>query len=286
MQFSYRDIAHYYDTHQFYYSRFWSPTALHYGFWYKDTQHLSEAVTNANQFVLDLLGIDSSDIVLDAGCGVAGTSLYIAESTGARVIGITLSTLQLAIASKRVSRSAASHRLGLSRQDYTCTAFRSSTFSKLFGIESACHANSKRRFLAEAYRLMKPGGRIAIVDAFLTKDTLNADERKIYTKVIDGWVMPSLPSISHFARLLAEVGFQAVAFFDMQQCVERSIRRIYLYSQLTWPLNLIKSKLGIARENMAARYQKFLFKKGIAVYGAFYAVKGQEERDVSRGSSD
>lgn len=71
---------------------FWSRTALHYGLWYDNTRSLAEAVGNTNKFILEALHIDADDRVLDAGCGVGGTSIYIAEVTGATVHGITLST--------------------------------------------------------------------------------------------------------------------------------------------------------------------------------------------------
>src|SRR4051794_8220338 len=110
MAFSNSDVAWYYDTYQSGYSRFWSPTALHYGFWYEDTKSLGEAVRNTDRLVVDLLGIGPDDVVLDAGCGVGGTSLHVAETTGARVYGLTLSSVQLEIARRNAARSPAAGR--------------------------------------------------------------------------------------------------------------------------------------------------------------------------------
>jgi tocopherol O-methyltransferase len=89
-----KDVERYFDTQQIFYTLFWSRTALHYGLWYDNTRSLAEAVGNTNKFILEALNIDVDDRVLDAGCGVGGTSIYIAEVTGATVDGITLSTRQ------------------------------------------------------------------------------------------------------------------------------------------------------------------------------------------------
>lgn len=266
-------VAAYYDATQFFYSRFWSSSALHYGFWYEGTKSLAEAIVNTNKFVADVLEVNSQDLVLDAGCGVGGTSLYIAESTGARVEGITLSDVQLAIARKSAAKSAANGLLNFSRQDYNSTIFEDSSFSKLFGIESICHANRKSIFLAEAYRLLKPRGRITVVDAFLTKGDLNPEEEKIYRKVIDGWAIPNLSTQTQFSEFLAEAGFKNIEFYNMQRCVERSIALIYRNSLFTCPINFVRSRLGLARENLASWYQKPLFERKIAVYGVFVADK-------------
>src|SRR2546423_1300864 len=150
MPISNKDIARYYDRHQIIYTLFWSRTALHYGFWYEDTKSLAEAVLNTNRFVVDALAIDSRDTVLDAGCGVGGTSIHVAETTGATVEGVTLSDVQLKIARKRASRSPAASLLNFSKQDFTKTNFREKTFSKVFGIESVCYAHRKIDFLNEA----------------------------------------------------------------------------------------------------------------------------------------
>src|SRR5688500_934131 len=91
-------IVEYYNSSQFYYTHFWSRTALHYGLWYDDTRNLAEAIRNTDKLVIQVLAITSADVVLDAGCGVGGTAMYIAETTGARVAGVTLSDVQLSIA--------------------------------------------------------------------------------------------------------------------------------------------------------------------------------------------
>jgi cyclopropane fatty-acyl-phospholipid synthase-like methyltransferase len=219
------------------------------------------------------VAINSHDVVLDAGCGVGGTSLYIAETTGARVEGITLSNVQLEMAKGRAAQSAAAKLLNFSRQDYVCTNFADAMFSKLFGIESICYANEKRDFLNEAYRIIKPGGQLAVVDVFLTKEHLDAEEQHIYTKFIEGWVVPNLTTQTQFSNLLAQTGFENITFRNMQQYIEKSVKRVYRCSFLTWPINLVKSRLGIARENLAALYQKSLYERGIAIYGAFVAEK-------------
>jgi len=179
------DIERYYDTQQIFYTLFWSRTALHYGLWYENTKSLTEAVLNTNKFIVEALNIGADDRVLDAGCGVGGTSIYVAEATGATVDGITLSTRQVRIAKRRAAKSSASRSLNFSRENFTRTRFKEETFSKLFGVESVCYAHRKSDFLREAHRVMKPRGVVAIIDLFLAKSgDLPQDNRRLGNSTI------------------------------------------------------------------------------------------------------
>jgi len=262
-------VAEYYDTHQFYYSHFWSPTALHYGLWYSGTRSLAEAITNTNSFVVRALNVGPQDVLLDAGCGVGGTSRFIAEATGARVEGVTLSSKQVKVANALAAKSAAASLLHFSLIDYCNTEFDDASFSKIVAIESVCHTQSKSRFLQEARRLLGRHGQVAVVDAFLAKDELSADEQEVYEKAIDGWRVPNLASINQFSACLTRAGFVDVNFVDLHEYIWPSVDRIYRFGLLAWPINFVKSKLGLAPANEAARYQKAMFRRRIATYGMF-----------------
>jgi hypothetical protein len=73
--------------------------------------------------------------------------------------------------------------------------------------------------------------------------------------------------------LLGKAGFANVIYHDMLQYVWPSIERIDRLSLLAFPLNVVKVTLGIARKNLAARYQKRLFRRGVITYGVYVATK-------------
>jgi tocopherol O-methyltransferase len=266
-------VARYYDRSQIFYTIFWSRTALHYGFWYGDTARLSGALANADRFVVDVLGINSGDVVLDAGCGVGGSALHIAKMTGARVEGVTISKRQATIAARRIRSAGLCDSVTVSQQDYGATTFEAHRFTKVFAIESFCHANDKLGVLNEAFRIVRPGGSIAVVDAFLTERSLNGEDEFIYRNAIAGWAVPWLPTVAQSYDLLRRAGYTRPTFHDMQQFIWPSVRRIHRWSVITYPMNAICAKLGFARPNASAYFQKPLFDRGLATYGVFVAHK-------------
>lgn len=55
---------------------------IHYGLWEEGTKSSSEASRNTTRFVAKCLALNEKDKVLDAGCGLGGTTIYLTENFG------------------------------------------------------------------------------------------------------------------------------------------------------------------------------------------------------------
>src|SRR5215210_4426345 len=115
-------VARYYDRVQWLYNLGWSAggtRSLHYGLWWDDTRSLAEAIVNGDRFVAEKLAVHASDHVLEMGCGVGGTSVFLAKTFGCRVTGITISRVQLEQAAKYAVASGVRHLVQFVLMDYT-----------------------------------------------------------------------------------------------------------------------------------------------------------------------
>jgi SAM-dependent methyltransferase len=272
-----RRVAAYYDATQVLYSRLWSPTSVHYGLWEADTWSHRDAVRNLDRCVAAGLDLEPGARVLDAGCGVGGTSLFLAEEHGLDVVGITLSHVQLERARRLAAGSPSTIRPRFLIADYLRTQLASGSFAGVVAVESACHSPRKQDFLAEAYRLLEPGGRLVVADGFLAGDVpdhLAGD----YHRLVDGMALGGLARVDQFGDLLLAAGFIDVVAVDKRPQILRSARRIQLLSWMGVLVCRVPVWLGLwpqiwLAHGRAGLSQRRLFESGILSYCIFSARK-------------
>lgn len=106
---------------------------------------------------------DKSLKILDVGCGIGGTSRYLARSIGdkANVTGITLSPNQVERATS-LAKDRGINNVNFQVMDALNMDFPDNSFDVVWACESGEHMPDKKRYVEEMVRVLKPGGRIVI----------------------------------------------------------------------------------------------------------------------------
>ncbi len=236
-------VVNYYSVTQELYNKYYMTKdhrAMHHGYWDADIlsnfnlllvslfpfattmlKSHEESLARMDEVCAKLAEIKETDLVLDAGCGVGGSSIWIAKNIGARVIGITLVPMQVELAKKFAMEKGVDHLVSFKVMDFTTTEFNDETFDVVWAIESACHAVDKRLFLAESHRILKKGGRLMVSDGFLKNDEnkLTASEMRDMREWTSGFAVPNLATIDQFRKYLLELGFDNITFRDITENV-------------------------------------------------------------------
>lgn len=279
---SQKTVSDYYDYMLPFYRLFWhidsESNALHYGLWEKNTKNFKEALLNTNQFLANKVGLTKKDFVLDAGCGVGGSSFWIAKNFGSKVTGITISKKQLIRAKNLAEKNKIKGLVDFQLMDFLTTSFEDESFDVIWAIESVCHAKNKIDFFKEAYRVLKKGGRLVIADGLLTREPENPVELKIVDDFIHGMALPNLTTPDKCKTDLTKTGFIKIKFWDKTNAILPSSKRIYRLCGLSYPivkiLEFLKLTSPILTLNQIAGIVQYrAVTSGLGGYGVFYAEK-------------
>jgi cyclopropane fatty-acyl-phospholipid synthase-like methyltransferase len=251
---------------------------LHCGYFDRERRGHDDAVRHMNRVLAETACIEAPVRVLDAGCGIGGSAIWLAENIGAEVVGVNIHPGQIEQARRLAGELRLEERIRFHVADFCATGLEPESFDVVWALESACYAQDKPALIAEAWRLLKPGGRLIVADGFLTRDELTPNERRIVERWQRGWAIPSTPSKCQFARWLCDAGFHDVVCRDITQHVVPSSRRIYRASLLFYPLGIALYWLGlrsaIQTRGIASGYYQYRARRlGLGIYCVFTARK-------------
>lgn len=275
MQQQNEKIIAYYDATLSTYEKMWySPKslALHFGYYDKNTKTHAASLVKINEVLSKIANIQATDKVLDAGCGVGGSAIWLAKNYHCKVIGININSAQLQKAIIYASDNEVSDLVSFEKQDYTATSFKDKDFSVVWAQESFSHTQQKQKLINETYRILDDNGRLIMAEYLLVKtENLNKKNQKIYNKWIDGHAMSGLLSKSEYQKILQEAGFKNIEFLDITKNVAPSLRKLYRMSKTLAQIINIIFKIGFA--NKLKKNILWKFKNIEASYNQYLALK-------------
>lgn len=274
-------IIEYYRQTERHYRSMWGldrNMALHYGFWGRGARNHDEALAHLNLELADRAKITSADRVLDAGCGVGGSSVFLAKTLGCSVVGINIVDRQLELARQNAERLGVSDRVRFENRDYTDTQFETGSFDVVWFCESTCHAEDTLEPLQEAARLLRPGGRLVACEVFRTSEDMRESDEQLMAKLEDCWAIPRFDTVEAFRAKLEQAGFGDIHVTDDTDNVAPSARRLarqfYFGIAIKTLRRLWKRSTSVKFKNLwSARYQEKARRRGLWSYNIVSANK-------------
>jgi MPBQ/MSBQ methyltransferase len=172
-----------------------------YGYWTPQTDIQREASEYLVDLLIDSLA-DKRGNILDVACGMgASTKRLLLHYPSAEVIGINISDKQLATCRQRAQGCR------FLNMDATRLNFPDQSFDNVLCVEAAFHFDTRERFLHEAYRVLKPGGCLALSDILIRS-------RQIASTMKHVPVANFLAGVGEYRSVMEHVGFTNVRIVE------------------------------------------------------------------------
>lgn len=214
---------------------YWSSNFnLHFGYYRTGLNPLNREslLEEMNQQVLDRLQIpeDSSETLLDLGCGLAATTRAAARSYPTLLLkGISIVPYQIKRAQELNELAGLSERVGILEGDFRNIPLRDEAVKYAIGVESTCHCegDDKSAVLTEMHRVLKPGGRFVIADVLRKHDRpLKGALGKAYDGLCECWALESLAEKEAMQEKLEDLGFEDITFEEISWNVAPSVMHV------------------------------------------------------------
>lgn len=218
------------------------------------------------------------DRFLDAGCGVGGSSRYLAlRHPEARGLGVTLSPVQAKNGQRYNREAGVGHRLEIRAQDvYTLDPAEEGAFDLVWSMESAEHMADKEGLMSLFFRMLRPGGQLVMATWCHRPEPpeLTTEDQRVLGKICDLYHLPPLVSVPVLEEAAAKAGFINLGTDDWSAAVEPFWGAV-ISSGLdprNWP-GLIRAGKSTIKGAWAMKYMKEGFRSGAIRYGVLRATK-------------
>ena len=204
---------------------------IHHGYFNDQHEDKSQVQVNLINALLEISSLGRNSKVLDIGCGVGGTSRFLAKELSCAVTGITISSRQVDLAQSLTAAEIKSLPSPKSTQtpgagDFMhypnagsarfleldaanmSSRFDKETFDCVWICEALYHIPDKERVFADAFSLLAPGGsKLIIADWFKAPDLDSQKEAQYISPIEAGMLTQPLHTMDEYVAMAEKAGF-------------------------------------------------------------------------------
>jgi tocopherol O-methyltransferase len=185
---------------------------IHDGYYITGKETKQEAQENLTKLLVEKAGIKNRAKILDVGCGVGGSSIWMAEKLGAATVGITISAVQLEIAKKLAKEKSVNSKFLLMNAEEMQFG---ETFDVVWLVAAATHFLGQEKFIKLATKSLDTGGKFIIFDWMLDEHVTDPSVDRYVKPVAEKMLLSSLYPMSTYIKWFIENGYRIIYLEDV-----------------------------------------------------------------------
>jgi tocopherol O-methyltransferase len=213
-------IRSHYDRLSIFYWWLWGEH-IHHGFW-QNGESVDKAQIRLIEELADRTQIRRRAKVLDVGCGLGGSSFWLARKLDCSVLGITISPVQKRLAERRARSFGLSNRVRFAVRDANELDFGTESFDAIWSIECSEHLFEKERFIRNCARVLRSGGMLGLCTWLTAEPSSPSANPTLVVKICSGMLCASLVTFNDYIRWMNGSGFREIHADDVTRQVEKT----------------------------------------------------------------
>ena len=159
------------------------------------------------------LGLQKGMSVVDLCCALGAPARHIVQKYGVTVKGVDMTKTMIKKARERTKEVGLDSAIEYYENNVMSLPFENDSFDIVWGQEAWCYVTDKGKLISEAYRVLKPGGKIGFTDWIITGDITKEELDPLY----DTMAFPYMECFKGYQELLKNAGFKVIKADDQTE---------------------------------------------------------------------
>ncbi|MGB5201172.1 MAG: class I SAM-dependent methyltransferase [Sedimenticolaceae bacterium] len=204
---------------------------LNLGYW-RDAATIDEASDALAMLVAESGRMGAQDRVLDCGFGFGDQDILWAQTLQPKqIIGLNITESQVSIAQRRIAEAGLQDQVDLRHGSATEMPIAANSMDLVVALESAFHFRTRERFFREAWRVLRPGGRLVTADIVpmppVRQRSARLKQQISWGLVASKFAIPNqnIYTLPGYRSLLERCGFEAITVESIRDQVYAPLHR-------------------------------------------------------------
>ncbi len=204
-------IREFYDLGSPYYYKVYG-SHIHDGYYITGRETKEEAQINLIKMLIEKCDIKRGSRILDVGCGIGGSSIWLAQNLGATTTGITISPVQVKMATQLARKEHANSTFLLMNAE---EMEFSEKFDLIWVVGVMTHLNNQQRFIERGIKYLVKEGKFVIFDWMLGYSIANDNNDSSIKAVTKGLLLASLYRLRQYTEWFNQIGCKIIYSEDI-----------------------------------------------------------------------
>ncbi len=210
------------DDADYFYSTIWGGEDIHIGIYHDAVEPIADASGRTVRQLASRLSFQERTHVLDMGSGYCGAARHLAKNYGARVTALNLSEVENKRARELNETAGLANLIDVHDGSFEQLPYDNHAFDAVWSQDAILHSERRAKVVAEAFRVLKPGGQFVFTDPMQSDDCPDG----VLQPILDRIHLSSLGSPKYYLSTAEQVGFLVVSFDDMTDQLVTHYRRV------------------------------------------------------------